>query len=60
MDTQKWEYKALHLKTPAFSTVEKKAEDIGDLLNDMGVKGWELSSITHDSMHMWAFLKRPL
>lgn len=60
MSEQKWAYKAVQLKTPAFSTVEKKAEDIEDLLNDLGRQGWELTSITHDSMHMWAFLKQRL
>ncbi len=59
MHDHRWKYKAVQLKTPAFSTVEKKAEEIEEMLNRLGLEGWELTSITHDSMHMWAFLKKP-
>ncbi len=59
MSHQRWQYKTLQLKTPAFSTVDQKAEQIDEMLNRVGLEGWELVSITHDSMHMWAFLKKP-
>ena len=60
MQGQKWQYKTVNLKASRFSAADKKAEQMQDTLNRLGLEGWRLVSTTYDTAHIWGFLKKPL
>ena len=43
-DNEKFEYKALEIKEKGFFVAKLKLEEIENLLNFYGEKGWELAS----------------